>query len=129
VGGVSFNVDGNKLWDAFAKCGEVLEAKVVMDKVNPNHSRGFGFVTFKTAESSARAVAEMNDTELDGRTITVNASTKREPTNTQNQNGGNQLFDARARTECWFCLASEKVETWLISSIGDEVVIYIRRWR
>ena len=35
-------------------------------------SRGFGFVTFANDEGATKAIAEMDGTELDGRTIKVN---------------------------------------------------------
>lgn len=40
-------------------------------------SRGFGFVTFRTAEEAADAIAMYNDTELDGRRIKVNLANVR----------------------------------------------------
>jgi nucleolin len=42
-------------------------------------SRGFGYVLFTTSEAAKKAVEEMNDTELDGRTINVNFATPRAP--------------------------------------------------
>jgi len=44
VGGLNFRTRDDKLYEGFAPFGEVLEAKVVMERDDPNRSRGFGFV-------------------------------------------------------------------------------------
>jgi cold-inducible RNA-binding protein len=71
VGGISWNLTEEELTEAFAKVGEVEEAKIITDRVS-GRSKGFGFVTMATAEDAVKAVEEMNGTELDGRAITVN---------------------------------------------------------
>ena len=71
VGGISWNLTEEELKEAFAKVGEVEEAKIITDRVS-GRSKGFGFVTMATAEDAAKAIEEMNGTELDGRAITVN---------------------------------------------------------
>jgi RNA recognition motif-containing protein len=71
VGGISWNLTEEELKEAFAKVGEVEEAKIITDRVS-GRSKGFGFVTMATAEDAVKAVEEMNGTELDGRAITVN---------------------------------------------------------
>jgi RNA recognition motif-containing protein len=71
VGGISWNLTEEELKEAFAKVGEVEEAKIITDRVS-GRSKGFGFVTMATAEDAAKAIEEMNGVELDGRAITVN---------------------------------------------------------
>ena len=44
VGRLSWNVDNDWLAQEFAECGEVVNARVQMDR-NTGRSRGFGFVT------------------------------------------------------------------------------------
>jgi RNA recognition motif-containing protein len=71
VGSLSWNTDDRGLHEAFAPFGEISEAKVITDR-DSGRSRGFGFVTFEDAEAADKAIAAMNDTDLDGRTIRVN---------------------------------------------------------
>jgi RNA recognition motif-containing protein len=71
VGGLSWGTTDDALHGAFSRFGEIVEAKVITDR-ETNRSRGFGFVTFANDESAASAISEMNESELDGRTIKVN---------------------------------------------------------
>ena len=70
VGGLSRDTTDDGLRTAFEAFGEVSEAKVITDR-DTGRSRGFGFVTYANAEDANNAKAEMNGTELDGRTIKV----------------------------------------------------------
>jgi cold-inducible RNA-binding protein len=76
VGSLSWNTDDHGLREAFAAHGEVTEATVVTDR-DSGRSRGFGFVTFADDEAAAKAVAALNQTELDGRTINVDVAKER----------------------------------------------------
>lgn len=71
VGGLSWDTNDQSLNEAFARLGTVTEAKVITDR-DTGRSRGFGFVTFESSDSAAKAIAELDGTELDGRTIRVN---------------------------------------------------------
>jgi RNA recognition motif-containing protein len=71
VGGLSWGTTDEGLQGAFSRFGEIVEAKVIMDR-ETGRSRGFGFVTFANDEGAASAVAEMNGADLDGRSIKVN---------------------------------------------------------
>ena len=73
VGNLSWNTDDTQLAEAFSAYGEITEAKVITDR-NTGRSRGFGFVSLQEDEAADRAIEEMNNTELDGRTITVNVA-------------------------------------------------------
>ena len=61
------------LRSAFGAHGEVSEAVVISDR-DTGRSRGFGFVTFEDEEAADKAVAALNGTELDGRTIRVDVA-------------------------------------------------------
>ncbi|NLH50785.1 MAG: RNA-binding protein [Myxococcales bacterium] len=78
VGGLSWNTTDDGLHEAFARFGEVSEAKVISDR-ETGRSRGFGFVTFEDNAAADAAVAEMNGKQLDGRTIKVNEAQERGP--------------------------------------------------
>ena len=71
VGGLAWGTDDHSLHDAFSKFGEVTEAKVILER-DTGRSRGFGFVTFANGDDAAKAISEMDGTELDGRSIRVN---------------------------------------------------------
>jgi cold-inducible RNA-binding protein len=77
VGGLSYNVNDTQLQQLFASHGTVESAKVVMDR-ETDRSRGFGFVEMSTQEEAEKAIAALNGTQLDGRSLTVNISKPRE---------------------------------------------------
>ena len=73
VGSLSWDTNDESLRNAFAVHGEISEAVVVSDR-DTGRSRGFGFVTFEDDEAADKAVAALNGTELDGRTIRVDVA-------------------------------------------------------
>ncbi len=77
VGQLSWNVDDERFAAEFAECGEVISARVQMDR-NTGKSRGFGYLTFATPEAAQKALA-MAGKEIDGRAINVDISTPRPP--------------------------------------------------
>lgn len=70
VGNLGYSVDNNLLADTFAEYGTVQSAKVIIDR-DTNRSKGFAFVEMSTSEEAARAIAELNGTELGGRQMNV----------------------------------------------------------
>jgi RNA recognition motif-containing protein len=76
VGNLSWNTRDESLNDAFARFGEVSEAKVIVDR-QTGRSRGFGFVTFANDQAADDAMAGLDGTELDGRAIRVNVAQER----------------------------------------------------
>ena len=83
VGSLSWDTNDDGLRTAFSPFGEITEAIVITDR-NSSRSRGFGFVTFEEDEAADKAVAELNGTELDGRTIRVDVAQAKE----RNRGGG-----------------------------------------
>ncbi len=77
VGSLSWNTDDRGLREAFGPHGEITEAIVITDR-DSGRSRGFGFVTFANDEAADKAVAALNQTELDGRTIKVDVAQARD---------------------------------------------------
>ena len=69
VGNLPFEVDDSGLGDIFSQYGNVLSSKVVMN--SEGKSRGFGFVEFDDDKDAMMAL-ELNNTDLDGRKLTVN---------------------------------------------------------
>ena len=77
VGGLSWGTTDEGLRQAFSGFGEVSDAKVIMDR-ETGRSRGFGFVTFSNDDAAKEAMAKMDGSNLDGRTLKVNEAQERE---------------------------------------------------
>ena len=77
VGGLSWGTDDDALWKAFEVHGEIAFGRVMTDR-ETGDSRGFGFVSYKTKEDAEKAVAAMDQAEVDGRTINVNFAKPKE---------------------------------------------------
>ncbi len=73
VGSLSWDTNDEGLRTAFSVHGEISEAVVITDR-DTGRSRGFGFVTFDDDDAADKAVAALNGTELDGRTIRVDVA-------------------------------------------------------
>ena len=78
VGNLPFSVDDEKLREFFSSFGEITEVQVIKDKFS-GRSKGFGFVTFASKEDAEKAVAKMNDKEVEGRTLKVNEAKPIDP--------------------------------------------------
>ncbi|XP_047338701.1 small RNA-binding protein 11, chloroplastic-like [Impatiens glandulifera] len=70
VGGLSFSTTEKGLLETFSQYGQVVEAVVVTDKITAR-SKGFGFVTFASADEAEKAVTEMDGKPLNGRVVAV----------------------------------------------------------
>ena len=93
ISNLSFGVQDKELSDFFSPYGEVASAKVIVDKTT-SRSRGFGFVEMPDDEASKKAIAELDGTTQDGRTIKVTEARQKERSGYQsggdrNYNNGN----------------------------------------
>ena len=70
VGSLSFEVTDGDLEDLFKQYGEILSARVIVDK-NTGRSRGVGFVEMNSDGSAQSAIDALNGTEVKGRPINV----------------------------------------------------------
>lgn len=70
VGNISWDTSEEALQEFMGQAGEVTEVKIISDK-QTGRSKGFGFVTMATEEAATKAIEELNDKELDGRTLKV----------------------------------------------------------
>lgn len=77
VGNLSFNTSDNELRDAFATYGEVDSAQVVTDR-ETMRSRGFGFVDMPDNDAAQQAIASLNGSDLQGRSLNVSEAKPRE---------------------------------------------------
>jgi RNA recognition motif-containing protein len=70
VSNLSFNVQDEDLKEFFAPYGDVTSAKVISDKFT-GQSRGFGFVEMSDDTAAKKAIAELDQATVEGRTIKV----------------------------------------------------------
>jgi len=78
VGNLAFKLRGKELRELFSEYGEIEDATVILDKFDKRKSKGFGFVTFVQDADADKAIAEMNEKEVEGRKIVVNEAKPRE---------------------------------------------------
>ncbi|MEZ4462638.1 MAG: RNA-binding protein [bacterium] len=76
VGGLSWGTESDSLRAAFEQYGTVSDAVVISDR-DTGRSRGFGFVTFENLDDANAAIAAMDQSDLDGRTLNVNMARDR----------------------------------------------------
>lgn len=76
VGGLSWGTDDQSLREAFTEFGDVIEARVILDR-DSGRSRGFGFVSFGSGEEAASALSAMDGKEIQGRSVRVNYAAER----------------------------------------------------
>ena len=70
VSNLSFNVQDEDLREFFTPYGEVTSAKVINDR-ETGRSRGFGFVEMSDDAAAKKAIAELDQASVDGRTVKV----------------------------------------------------------
>ena len=76
VGNLSWSMTDDDLNNLFAQFGAVSSAKILKDKMN-GRSKGFGFVEMQDDEAAKTAIANLNETEVQGRKLIVNESQPR----------------------------------------------------
>eukprot|EP00551_Chaetoceros_affinis_P008296 CAMPEP_0203668038 /NCGR_PEP_ID=MMETSP0090-20130426/4747_1 /ASSEMBLY_ACC=CAM_ASM_001088 /TAXON_ID=426623 /ORGANISM="Chaetoceros affinis, Strain CCMP159" /LENGTH=362 /DNA_ID=CAMNT_0050532361 /DNA_START=72 /DNA_END=1160 /DNA_ORIENTATION=- len=77
IGNIDYSTDEARLRETFSKYGNIIDCFCPVDR-STNRPRGFGFVTFASAADANAAIAEMDNTELDGRSIRVSESRPKE---------------------------------------------------
>lgn len=87
VGNLSFETRDDGLREAFSQHGTVDTAQVVMDRES-GRSRGFGFVEMPNSAEATAAISALNETELNGRPLTVNEAKPRAPRTNSGGGGG-----------------------------------------
>jgi cold-inducible RNA-binding protein len=71
VGNLSFGATEEAVRSMFAAHGTVDRVNIVTDR-DTGQARGFGFVEMSDNAEGDRAIAALNGTDLDGRTLNVN---------------------------------------------------------
>jgi cold-inducible RNA-binding protein len=100
IGSLAYATTDDTLQAHFSTIGEVEEAKVVTDR-DTGRSKGFGFVTYKNEEDAKKAVEQLDNSELDGRTIHVNEARPREERPRNNSYGDRNNGGGSFRQRQW----------------------------
>ena len=88
VSNLSYSTNADSLQDLFASYGEVTSANIINDR-ETGRSRGFGFVEMTNDDEGQKAIDELNNTEFEGKTITVNVARPKTERSDYNNRGGN----------------------------------------
>ena len=71
VGNLSYGTTELELREVFGQIGAVADAKVVTDR-ETGRPRGFAFVEMSSDDEAQKAIAELNEYQLGGRSLSVN---------------------------------------------------------
>jgi RNA recognition motif-containing protein len=88
VGSLPYSVDDAQLQELFAAVGNVVSAKVIMDRES-GRSKGFGFVEMGSDEEAKAAIEQLDGKEVSGRAIAVKEAQPREDRGERRSFGGN----------------------------------------
>ena len=80
VSNIPFKMTDEQLGELFAVHGEVISAKIIMDKFT-KRSRGFGFVEMANDTEANAAMSGLNNTEVEGRAMSVSVAREKQPRN------------------------------------------------
>ena len=86
VGSLPFKIEEADVKELFEAFGEVSSVKLINDR-ETGRSKGFGFVEMPDDEAAKKAIADLNGTDVGGRSIVVNQAEERKP-NTDRRGGG-----------------------------------------
>ena len=70
IAGISYNLSNADLGELFEEFGEVISAKIVMDR-ETGRSKGFGFVEMPNDDEAKEAIKQLNGAEYVGRSMVV----------------------------------------------------------
>ena len=89
IAGLSYNLSEAELAELFAEYGEVVSVKIIMDR-ETGRSKGYGFVEMADDEAGDKAIAALNEVDMDGKTLSVSVARPREerPRRSYGNNGG-----------------------------------------
>ncbi len=73
IAGLNYNMSEAELGELFAEYGEVVSVKIIMDR-ETGRSKGYGFVEMADDEAGDKAIAALNEAEMDGKTLSVSVA-------------------------------------------------------
>ena len=87
VGNLPFEVCEADLRELFEGVGQVADCNLIVDKFT-NKSRGFAFVEMSSDDEAQKAIATLNNTEVEGRSISVAEARPQAPREDRGDRGG-----------------------------------------
>ncbi|HVK59933.1 MAG TPA: RNA-binding protein [Bdellovibrionales bacterium] len=87
IGNLPYSANDQTLADAFAECGTVESAKIIMDRES-GRSKGFGFVEMSNDEEAQAAISKFNGADWEGRAMTVAEAKPQAPREDRGGRGG-----------------------------------------
>jgi RNA recognition motif-containing protein len=91
VGNLAWATTSDDLLQLFGTYGTVARAQVVMDR-ETGRSRGFGFVEMANDAEAKAAIEALNESDYNGRPLTVNEAKPREPRTGGGGGGGGRGY-------------------------------------
>ncbi len=83
VGGIPYTSSEDALRAHFAQAGTVESVAIIIDRMT-GRSKGFGFVEMASDEEAVKAIETLNDSDFEGRKISVKEAQPKAP-----REGGN----------------------------------------
>ena len=94
VGNLPYQTTESELQTLFGATGEVSTINIVRDRAT-GQARGFAFVEMSDIAGAQRAIAELNQREVGGRSLAVNEAKPMEPRSGDGYGGGRQKREPR----------------------------------
>ena len=94
VGNLPYETTESDLQTLFAAAGQVSTVNIVRDRAT-GQARGFAFVEMNDEDGARKAISELDQHQLDGRSLTVNEAKPMAP----RSNGGGGFGGGRQRRE------------------------------
>ena len=94
VGNLPYETTESDLQALFGGTGQVSTVSIMRDRTT-GQARGFAFVEMSDAEGARRAIAELNQHQVGGRTLTVNEAKPMAPRSSGGFDGGRQRREPR----------------------------------
>lgn len=87
VGNLPFSMTEDGLRDAFGQYGEIVDCKLISDRMT-GRSKGFAFVEFADEAAASSAIEGMHGKDLGGRNLVVNVARPPAPREDRGPRGG-----------------------------------------
>jgi RNA recognition motif-containing protein len=87
VGNLSFTMNEADLQETFGAYGEITDITIPLDR-DTKKSKGFGFITFKGADSAQNALKNLDGKEFGGRNLRISIANSKEERGGSGGGGG-----------------------------------------